>query len=127
MSSTQKPPSRQMQALNQAVARVAQKYSDPNLMKLAQELGGSQPMEGTAMSEKQSDVVLELRTLARKAFITFREQDAARLREAADELERLRAALKYVAGLTGADPLTGQLAVTAARAALKGANIAEKS
>jgi hypothetical protein len=84
-------------------------------------------MEGTAMSEKQSDVVLELRTLARNAFITFREQDAARLREAADELERLRAALKYVAGLTGADPLTGQLAVTAARAALKGANIAEKS
>jgi hypothetical protein len=79
------------------------------------------------MSEKQSDVVLELRTLARKAFITFREQDAARLREAADEFERLRSALKYIAGLPGADPLTGQLAVTAARAALKGANLAENS
>ena len=36
------------------------------------------------------------------------------------ENERLRAALKYVASLPGADPLTGQLAVTAARAALKG-------
>ena len=45
------------------------------------------------MSEQQTDTILELRTLARKAFITFREQDAARLREAADELERLRAAL----------------------------------
>jgi hypothetical protein len=127
MSSPKKPPSRQMQALNQAVARVAQKYSDPNLMDLAQELGGSQPMERTAMSEKQSNVVLELRTLARKAFITFREQDAARLRDAADELERLRAALTYVAGLPSADPLTGQLAVTAARAALKCANLIEKS
>ena len=79
------------------------------------------------MSEQQTDTILELRTLARKAFITFREQDAARLREAADELERLRAALTYVAGFPGADPLTGQLAVTAARAALKGANLAEKS
>jgi hypothetical protein len=45
------------------------------------------------MSEQQTDTILELRTLARKAFITFREQDAARLREAADALERLRAAL----------------------------------
>jgi hypothetical protein len=43
------------------------------------------------MSAQQADIVLKLRTLARKAFITFREQDAARLREAADELERLRA------------------------------------
>jgi hypothetical protein len=51
-------------------------------------------MEGTAMSEKQIDAVLELRTLARKAFITFREQDAGRLREAADEIERSRAALQ---------------------------------
>ena len=51
----------------------------------------------------------------------------ALLEDAADEIERLRAALKYVAGLPGADPLTGQLAVTAARAALKGANLAEKS
>jgi hypothetical protein len=51
----------------------------------------------------------------------------ASLEDAADEIERLRAALKYVAGLPGADPLTGQLAVTAARAALKGANLAEKS
>jgi hypothetical protein len=36
------------------------------------------------------------------------------------ENERLRAALKYVASLPGADPLTGQLAVRAARDALKG-------
>jgi hypothetical protein len=36
----------------------------------------------------------------------------------ADEIERLRKALKYVASLPGADPLTGQLAVTTVRAAL---------
>jgi hypothetical protein len=45
-----------------------------------------------------SDIVLELRTLARvietKAPATLGEQDAAHLREAADELERLRAALE---------------------------------
>ena len=40
--------------------------------------------------------------------------------EAADEIERLRAALQYIASLPGADPITGSLAVTAARAALKG-------
>jgi formylglycine-generating enzyme required for sulfatase activity len=51
----------------------------------------------------------------------------SRLREATNELERLRAALTYVADLPSADPLTGQLAVTAARAALNGANLAEKS
>jgi hypothetical protein len=48
-------------------------------------------------------------------------------RSSADEIERLRAALMFVAGLPGTDPLIGQLAVTAARAALKGANLAEKS
>ena len=59
--------------------RVAQKYSDPNLMKLAQELGGSQPMEGTAMSEKQSDIVERLSLSS----------DPEKL-EAADDIERLR-------------------------------------
>jgi hypothetical protein len=74
------------------------------------------------MSEKQTDIVERLRADAKIQSIV-----RASLEDAADEIERLRAALKYVAGLPSADPLTGQLAVTAARAALKGANLAEKS
>ena len=74
------------------------------------------------MSEQQADIVERLRADAKIQSIV-----RASLEDAADEIERLRAALKYVAGLPGADPLTGQLAVTAARAALKGANLAEKS
>jgi hypothetical protein len=70
----------------------------------------------------ESDIVERLRADAKIQSIV-----RASLEDAADEIERLRAALKYVAGLPGADPLTGQLAVTAARAALKGANLAEKS
>ena len=49
------------------------------------------------MSEKQSDIILELRTLARlietKAPATFGDQDAAHLRAAADEIEVLRKAV----------------------------------
>jgi hypothetical protein len=46
----------------------------------------------------ESDIVLELRTMARlietkKASITFNEQDAAHLRKAAGELEDMRATL----------------------------------
>jgi hypothetical protein len=46
----------------------------------------------------ESDIVLELRTMARlietkKASITFNEQDAAHLRKAAGELEVMRATL----------------------------------
>jgi hypothetical protein len=52
------------------------------------------------MSAQQTDIVLKLRTLARlietKAAVTWREQDAAHLRNAADELERLRAVLSAV-------------------------------
>ena len=44
------------------------------------------------------DLAHELRVMARlmetKASITWREQDAAQLRKAADEIERLRAALR---------------------------------
>ena len=46
------------------------------------------------MSNQPPDIALALRTLARlietKALATFGEQDAAHLREAASELERLR-------------------------------------
>jgi hypothetical protein len=49
------------------------------------------------MSDIADDCVLELRTRARlietNAPIVWREQDAAQLREAADEIERLRKAL----------------------------------
>ena len=79
--------------------RVAQKYSDPNLMKLAQELGGSQPMEGTAMSEKQSDIVERLslssdpeKLEAADEIETLR----ALLVDQYDEIERLRAALRKI-------------------------------
>jgi hypothetical protein len=46
----------------------------------------------------ESDIILELRTLARlietkKASITFNEQDAAHLRQAADELEDMHVTL----------------------------------
>jgi len=108
------------------------------------------------------DLAHELRVMARlmetKASITWREQDAAQLRKAADEIERLRAALRIeewrkilndlVAGeraenerlraaLSGIllwwdrpnGPSRGRLVylIEAARAALKGANLAEKS
>jgi hypothetical protein len=68
------------------------------------------------VSTEQTDIVERLRADAKIQSIV-----RASLEDAADEIERLRAALKYVAGLPNADPLTGQLAVTAARAALKGA------
>jgi hypothetical protein len=48
-------------------------------------------------SDIVDDCVLELRTLARliekNAPVVWREQDAAQLREASDEIERLRRAL----------------------------------
>ena len=51
-------------------------------------------MEGQAMSKEPTDIILELRTLARlietKAPATFGEQDATHLRAAADEIEVLR-------------------------------------
>ena len=52
------------------------------------------------MSDIGDDCVLELRTLARlietNTPVVWREQDAAQLRKAADELESLRAALQAV-------------------------------
>jgi hypothetical protein len=50
------------------------------------------------MSENQTNIILELRTLARlietkAGSLTFNEQDAARLRAAADEIELLRKAV----------------------------------
>jgi hypothetical protein len=54
-------------------------------------------MEGQAMSKAPTDIILELRTLARlietKAPATFGDQDAAHLRAAADEIEVLRKAV----------------------------------
>ena len=54
-------------------------------------------MEGQAMSKEPTDIILELRTLARlietKAPATFGEQDATHLRAAADEIEVLRKAV----------------------------------
>ena len=54
-------------------------------------------MEGQAMSKEPTNIILELRTLARlietKAPATFGEQDAAHLRAAADEIEVLRKAV----------------------------------
>jgi hypothetical protein len=52
----------------------------------------------------ESDIVLELRTMARlietkKASITFNEQDAAHLRQAADELEDMHVTLDKSAKL----------------------------
>jgi hypothetical protein len=56
-------------------------------------------LKGTPMT----DIILELRTLARlmenKAPVTFRAEDAAKLRKAADELEDLRAAMDQSAKL----------------------------
>jgi hypothetical protein len=55
------------------------------------------------MSEQQNDIVLELRTLAHlietKATVSPKEQDAAQLRKAADELEDMRATLDKSAKL----------------------------
>jgi hypothetical protein len=75
------------------------------------------------MSEQPIDIILELRTLAEnKAPVAWREQDAANLRKAADELERLRAALSQIldvlAGL-GPNPDPVEAAEEIARAALK--------
>jgi hypothetical protein len=44
--------------------------------------------QSKALEQSRTDIVLELRTLAR--LTTFGEQDAAHLRAAADEIERLR-------------------------------------
>jgi hypothetical protein len=100
-------------------------------MQLAQEIRGTAQLPNAAgnailnreqLAMAESDIVARLRADAKIQSIV-----RATLEDAADEIVRLRAALIYVAGLPGADPLTGQLAVTAARAALKGANLAEKS
>jgi hypothetical protein len=101
-------PSRQMQALSRAVERVGIKHSDPKLMQLSQELAGSQPMEGKAMSEKQSDIVVRLRDTI--------DQDRNIVFEAADEIERLRAALREMLF----EASTIQRAAEIARAALEG-------
>jgi len=74
------------------------------------------------MSDIVDDCVLELRTLARlietKAQVTFREQDAATLREAAEQIKRLRAALANVVKAWDS-PGSINNAVEIARAALK--------
>jgi hypothetical protein len=80
------------------------------------------------MSEQQTDIILELRTLAllieTKASVTFGEQDAAKLLEAADEIARLREALEglvaYLDGQAYRNYEQESELLMAARAALKG-------
>jgi hypothetical protein len=69
---------------------------------------------GEAMSEKQSDIAERLRVLA-DDFLLFKEIDtgADDMREAADEIERLRAALREILFETSTIQRAAEIARTA--------------
>jgi hypothetical protein len=87
-----------LQAAGRAFLKVGLKYNDQQMLASAQRLleeAQRRHLEAQtkALEQSSTDIVLELRTLARLA--TFGEQDAAHLRAAADEIERLPRTLAH--------------------------------
>ena len=83
-----------LQAAGRAFARVGRKHADQRMLEFGQRLlslSSQQPTEGPTMSEKQSDIAERLRVMA--------DAGADDMREAADEIEALRADLDKSAKL----------------------------
>jgi hypothetical protein len=108
-----------LQAMGRAFARVGLHNKNPQMLAAAQRLvslSNQQPTEGPTMSEKQSDIAERLRVMA-DDLVLYKEIDtgADDMREAADEIERLRAALREILF----EASTIQQAAEIARVALK--------
>jgi hypothetical protein len=90
------------QAMGRAFARVGMQNKNPDMLQAAQSLlaASQQTTEGPTMSEKQSDIAERLRVMA-DDLVLFKEIDtgADDMREAADEIEALRADLDKSAKL----------------------------